>query len=212
MSSEEATGPGAAARFLAQAAYLEAAAVDAFETLARELEMHGAPQGLRAAARRAARDERRHARATKKLAERAGARVPAVKVEPPGVRSLEEMAIENAVEGCVRETFGAAVAMIQAEQAGDLDVRRAMKRIALDETRHAELSWAVAQWIEPQLDADARGRVCKARTRAVDALAREAAQEPEASLIGRLGIPKASQAVAVLDELRATLWSGQVAA
>jgi hypothetical protein len=84
----------------------------------------------RTASRRAARDEVRHARVMKKLARRAGGHVPGVQVQALHVRSLEEMALENVVEGCVRETFGAVVAMIQAERAGDARVRRAMRRIA----------------------------------------------------------------------------------
>lgn len=117
-------GPDEGARFLAQMAYLEAASVDAFVSLTHELEAHRAPTRLRAASRRAARDEVRHARVMRRLARRAGARVPEVQVEPSPVRSLEEIAIENAIEGCVRETFGAAVAMIQSERAGDARVRR----------------------------------------------------------------------------------------
>jgi hypothetical protein len=153
-------------------AYLEAASVSAFERLTRELEAYGAPDRLRTASRRAAQDEIRHARVTKRLAQGAGASVARVQVEPGEVRSLEDMAIENAVEGCVRETFGAAVAMIQAERAGDVQVRRVMKRISLDETRHAELSWAVARWLEPRLDRDSRRRVREAREQAIAALVR----------------------------------------
>jgi len=122
------------------------------------------------------------------------------------------MAVENAVEGCVRETFGAAVAMIQAERAGDMQVRLAMKRIARDETRHAELSWAVAAWLEPQLDADARRRVHEAREQAIAALMNDAAHDPDQSLTDRLGVPNASQARAVLAGLKATLWSDSMAA
>jgi hypothetical protein len=66
----------------------------------------------------------------------------------PEIRLLE-VAVENAVEGCVRETFGVAVAMIRAERAGDKQVRRAMRSIARDEMQHAELSWAVARWTSP---------------------------------------------------------------
>jgi hypothetical protein len=127
------------------------------------------------------------------------------------MRSLEEMAVENVVEGCVRETFGAAVAMIQAQCAGDADMRRAMKRIARVETRHAELSWAVARWLEPQLDAEARSRVRQAQAKAVAALVRDARHEPDARLTERLGLPGASQASAVLAELQATLWSEPMA-
>jgi hypothetical protein len=197
---------------LARTAYLEEASVQAFERLARELKARGAPRRLIAASRRAAQDEIRHARVTTQLAERAGASVPRVKVEPRKVRPLQEMAIENVAEGCVRETFGAAVAMIQAERAGDAQVRRAMKRIAQDETRHAELSWAVARWIEPRLDLDGRRRVREAQERAIATLMRDAAHEPDASLTERLGVPSAAQARAVLAALQATLWSEPMAA
>lgn len=211
LAGTQADGPDEAARFLAGVAYFEAASVGAFERLTLELEAHGAPNHFSAASRRAARDEARHARVTKELAERAGATVPRVEVEPGEARSLEYMAIENAVEGCVRETFGAGVAMIQADRATDMNVRRAMKRIARDETRHAELSWAVARWLEPQLDAAARRRVREAQAKAVAALIRDAAREPDASLTELLGVPTASQARTLLAHLKATLWSEPMA-
>jgi rubrerythrin len=192
--------------------YLEAASVDAFIHLARELEAHGASARLVRAARRAARDEVRHARIVGALARSEGGVVSKVRAELREVRSLEAMALENAVEGCVRETFGAACAMIQAERAGETQVRSAMKRIARDETRHAELSWAVARWIEPQLDRDGRRRVREAQQQAIAALMSVAAHEPHVSLIERLGIPSASQASALLAELQANLWSEPMAA
>jgi rubrerythrin len=205
-------GPSSTARTLAAMAHLEAASVHAFTNLARELETFGAPRALSRSARRAARDEIRHARVVRALAESEGGLVPEVQTAPSQVRAVEDVAIENAVEGCVRETFGAAVARMQAERAGDVQVRRAMRSIARDETRHAELSWAVARWIDRQLDAGERRRVHEARTRAVEALAREVAQEPDPSLTARLGIPSASQARAALGELQASLWSTEVAA
>jgi Rubrerythrin len=188
-------------------AHLEAASVKAFRHLARELEAHGAPPAFSRAARRAARDEVRHARIVGDLAEREGGLVPEVRVVPSPIRSLVEMAIENAAEGCVRETFGAAVAMMQVERAGDPQVRRGMKRIARDEAKHAALSWEVARWVDERLDAADRRKVREARKQAVDALVREAAEEPDASLVMRLGIPSAAQACAALDELNRSLWS-----
>jgi hypothetical protein len=202
-------GPDAAARFLAGMAYLEAASVDAFERLARELDAHGGPLRLQSASKRALRDEMRHARAMKGLARGAGARVPAVQLEPEAPRSLEGMAVENAVEGCVRETFGAAIAKFQGLRAGDPRVRRTMRRIALDETRHAALSWRVARWLETRLDADARARVREARTRGVDALRAECARDPDPSVAARLGVPSALQASRILDDLAARLWVDQ---
>jgi len=72
------------------------------------------------------------------------------------VRSLYEIA----VEGCVRETFGALEATFQAKNANDPQIRRVMRRIAEDETRHAALAWRVAAWIEPRLSDRQRRRRC----------------------------------------------------
>jgi hypothetical protein len=116
------------------------------------------------------------------------------------------MAVENAVEGCVRETYGALVATWQARHARDAEVAAAMASIAADETRHAALSWALAEWIEPKLDARARRRVGRARARAVRDLYRELAREPRAALVEALGVPRAARARALLDGLFAAPW------
>lgn len=154
----------------AVASQLEAASVFAFVRLARELRHHRAPRRLIAAARRARRDEVRHTRATAALARRYGARVPRVQGGPMAVRDLEAIALENAVEGCVRETFGAATAWHRALHAKDVDVRAAYLRIARDETRHAALSTELDAWLAARLSPDARRRVADARARAVTEL------------------------------------------
>ena len=148
---------------LAEMARLEAASVFAFKRLRDELAAHGAPRRLLRACGRAARDEVRHARTMGALARRRGQRIEAPRVEPARPRSLAAMATENAVEGCVRETYGALVATRDADAHPDPLVRAAMKRIAKDETRHAALSWEIAAWIEPRLDAAARARLRAAR-------------------------------------------------
>lgn len=206
LSSGGFRGTCATGRFLAEAAFLEAASIDAFERLIRELRAHRAPRHLCVASRRAARDEVRHARMTRCLAERAGGCVPRYRVGLGRVRAIEQMAIENAVEGCVRETFGAAIAIIQAERANDRHVRRAMRAIAPDEMRHAQLSWAIAGWLDTKLDRQARGRVRRARAKAVDALVRSVAVEPDPDMRKALGLPTAAQARVVLEQLRASLW------
>jgi hypothetical protein len=194
-------------RMLADAAYLEAASVDAFRVLARELEAHGAPARLRARSLRAARDEVRHARTMRALAEKEGARVAVARTPRRPLRSLEAIALENATEGCVRETFGAAVAHVQGARASDPRLRDAMQRIARDETRHAELSWEVARWLETSLSGAARDRVHAARARAVDALAAQISREPEADVMRELGLPTAAEAIAMVNELNARLWT-----
>ena len=131
---------------LAQMASLEAASIPAFETLARELEAHGAPRSLCRAARRAAADEVRHARMMTALARRHGARPAQLRTRPGCIRSLARISVENCVEGCVRETFGAMVAMWQAREAKDPELRRVFRVIARDEARHAALAFRVAGW------------------------------------------------------------------
>jgi hypothetical protein len=207
LAEESAEGPDEVSRFLARAAYLEAASVEAFRRLTRELRAHRAPTRLCAASRQAARDEIRHARVTKKLAQRAGAKVQAVSRMRRGVRPIEAIAIENAVEGCVNETFGAAIAMVQSTLARDPAVRGAMKRIARDEARHAVLSWQVACWLDTKLDERARARVLEARREAANELLCGATGDPDATLMVRLGMPSGAQTRCILQTLRASLWA-----
>jgi hypothetical protein len=194
------------AAFLAGAAYLEGASVDAFERLERELAAHGAPRRLRSLARRAARDEVRHARVMKAFAEQAGASPAVPRVTSRRVRSLQAIALENAVEGCVHETFGAAVATFQSRRAVERPFRSAMKRIAEDETRHAELAWAVARWLDGRLDPAARARVNRARTRAAESLLRSVSKPQDPTLVAKLGLPTSMEARALATDLASSLW------
>lgn len=171
-------------------AHLEAASVPAFERLARELEAHGAPAELVRAALRSAREEVGHARAMEVLARRHGAPIPEVVVEPFTSRSLEAMALENAEEGCIRESLGALMAGWQARSAGDDEIRRVMGPIAEEELRHAELSWEIDAWASSQLGASARARLHEARVEAMRTLRRDMeANHPSEALRVRAGIP-----------------------
>jgi hypothetical protein len=198
--------PNALTAHFAITAELEAASVHAFERLAAELEAHGAPATLSARARRAARDEIRHARVMRSFARRHGGHPVTPRRAPAPVRTLEEIARENAVEGCVRETYGAAVATFQAEHAADPELRAAMARIADDETRHAALGWDVAAWAREQLCRDANARVDREMGRAVDALAR-AVGRGAAPELSEAGLPDAGTSARIFGALRASLWS-----
>jgi hypothetical protein len=193
--------------FFATAAHLEAASVVAFERLAEELRAHGAPDDLVRDALRAAKDEVRHARATKNVAERHGAKVEDVCVDERPIRDLFAIAIENAVEGCVRETFGALVATYQAKKARDPMIARLMKQIAKDETRHADLAWRVAAWAQSLLDEEQRAYVVSMRTRAAAELRAALEIEPEAELMTAAGMPNAHDACALFDGVAAELWA-----
>jgi hypothetical protein len=178
-------------RTFAAAARLEEASVVAFRWLAAELAAHGAPERLVAWCRRSAVEEARHTELMSSLARRYGARPERPRYgEPTGVRPLEAIAIENAVEGCARETFGAAVAVWQGRRAGDPQVACSLTAIAADELRHAELAWAIADWSAPKLGRGGRARVSEARAVAALALAgRNRAPSHEERLLA--GLPAA---------------------
>jgi hypothetical protein len=201
--------PSSAADFLARSAYMEAASVLAFERLAAELSEHGAPAELIDAARRAAREEAEHARDVSMLARAYGAgSIPEPSVLSSAVRDLEAIALENAVEGCVLETYGAMVGAFQALRAEDASVRERMQHIAEDELGHAMLSHRVHAWLMTLLAPAARERVQRAASEALQSLrARIHGMEHEPTLERRLGLPGAVQARALLGQLERDLWS-----
>jgi hypothetical protein len=192
LASEAARGAPLGAYF-AEMARLEAASVDAFRHLRRELIAHGAPPRLVRAAERAARDEIRHARMAESLARRYGAVAIEPRVEPRAIRSLEAISVENAVEGCAREAFGALIAGWQAIAARDPIIRPAMARIARDETRHAALAFQVNAWVKGRLSAAMRARVEGARQRALEELASGSEEAPLALRLA-LGLPTSQEA------------------
>lgn len=193
-SAPVATMPGA---FLSRMAFFERASVDSFTLLARELRAHRAPPAFLRACDRARADEIRHARMAAKLARRYGGEV--VLPLPPAigpVRSLEEIAIENATEGCINETFNVLLALWQSEHAAAPELRRFFAAIAADEARHAALASRLDAWFRAELSPDAWARVEEARRRAIARLSTSLTEEPTAEL-SVLGLPHAAQAKAL---------------
>lgn len=192
---------GAIGRYLAESAYVEDASVASFEILARELRLHGAPDRLVRAARKSARDEQGHTRVMTALARRHGATAPRATKPSRPLRSLEAMVTENAIEGCVGETYGALLATYQGAHAEEPRLRAAMRRIAEDETRHAALAWEIAAWAETKLDAEARERVGAARRAAFADLAQALSADPPSDVARAVGLPSAAQAKTMLASL-----------
>lgn len=180
---------------LAAMAELEAASVPAFDRLARELAMWGAPEDLVERSWRAMRDEIRHARVMSALAREHGHSPRAIEVPALPCRSLEAIAHENAIEGCVREAYGALIATYQAERARPA-LRTAFRAIAVDERRHAELAEDVHAWILGRLEAAPRVAIELARKRAEVEL-RERLKRSRAC--SELGLPGGVAAVALCD-------------
>jgi hypothetical protein len=177
--------------YLAKAERLEADSVHAFDELARDLERFGAPSRLVARCRVARDDEARHASAMRTLSDVWRRKSGGVDASPAhderrhhgkagarrrGFESLLRLALHNEREGVVGESWAALIARHQAEHASDVSVRRTMKTIATEETRHAAVSFAISAWARTVLDARGRASLDRARDGAVRKLF--AATEP----------------------------------
>ena len=196
------------AETLATMAQCEAASVDAFESLHADLARLGASRSLLRAVSAARNDEIRHARVVGKMAERFGARLPRKQAGGTGSRSLQDLAVENAEEGCVRETFGAALASVQASRARDPDIRRMMIAIAKDEGKHAALAWRIADWLETRMEPEERLCVKNARLAAMAALERELSGQDQEN--ERLGLPDRRGQLAALEAMREAIETGDL--
>jgi hypothetical protein len=135
------------AKLWLDAGRLEHASIAAFESLAEDLGRLGAPRPLIARARRAAKEETRHARRCFTLASAyAGEPLdPAPLARPERRRAIDvvQLAIESFADGCIGEGAGAAMAAIARSRATDPAVRAALAIIARDEAGHAALAWDV---------------------------------------------------------------------
>ena len=191
--------------YFARMAHDEHASVHAFVAMQGDLARFGGPAALIEAAARSARDEARHARMMARQARIHGGVVPSPRLRRTAPRTLEAIALENAVEGCVNETYGALQMRFQAAHAQDASLRRLFARIAADETRHAALSWMVASWAESRLDAGARRRVAAARSRAARALRAKLSEPSRPAFDGVVGRPSREHALTLLDGMLESL-------
>ncbi len=194
------------AEYLSNAAEVEAASVDGFLAVRDALARFGAPADLVRQCDVAADEEAHHAVMMRALATRRGS--PPVSPTRCEVRetTMLDLAIENASVGVVRETFGALLALHQAECAPDADVRDAMTTIARDECAHAALSAAIDAWLSTQLDASSWARVSAARQHAIDELDRSIA-DGSLALPAALGMPSPTTARRLLVAVDAAVWA-----
>lgn len=202
---EEELDRGAVGRFLASSAHFEAAAVIAFERLGDELAALGAPRDLLDDVARAAQDEVRHAAVMARLASAHGAEVGSPRVAPAVPRTALEIAVENAMEGLVNETFAAATALFQARYAEDPRIRTALAAIADDECAHAALAHRIASFLAGHLS-DAERAVVEARRH--EAVFRLAAtlEEPAPEVRSAAGVPTRAEAIAVYRRMCRAVW------
>lgn len=140
----------AGARAWVQRARVEAASVPAFERLAAELELLGAPGSLVERARSCAAEEREHAHLALDEARRHGAgevllqtqRIPA----RAGIDALSLLR-ETLVEACICETLAAHELELCAGRAREPRLRETWSRVAEQERGHAAFAWTLAAWL-----------------------------------------------------------------
>ena len=112
----------------------------------------GAPPELLAQTQRAARDEIVHARQAFALASAyAGISVGPGRLRPPGrivwtSDSLADVAEDSIRDGCIGETVAVLVAAERLRHATDPAVAAALRRVVIDESRHADLGWSIVEW------------------------------------------------------------------
>jgi hypothetical protein len=184
---------------LAMQAYYEAASVLAFLRLAQVLVRQGAPERLVARAESAAADEAAHAETVAALARARGV-VPTFPNVGDRELTLLDVALENAAEGQVRESYGALVVRWQADHAEDADVRAAFASIAEDEADHAAFSWELAGWLETRLGGSELRAVEAERMRAEEELRKSLTASPTPAEVA-VGLPPANVARALFDAL-----------
>lgn len=193
--------------FLANCATLECASVTAFDRLHDKLADLGAPASLLHQLLVAADEERDHTARMTDAARAWGVHPEEPHFAPTAPRTRASLALENMVEGCVRETYGALVAAWQGAHATDRDLAQLFTHLADDEARHAALSWSLHAWLAEGLSDDERCRLDDAREATIAALEADALRPLPSCLQDTVGLPNAAAQRALLGALRTTVWS-----
>ena len=180
--------------FWAGVARMEAVSIGSFLRLAHELSAHGAPSTLVERALRAAGEEYAHATAMATLAAQLGAELPAVPEVALEVRELDDVALENEVEGCVHERWSAVVVAHQAAALPKLRARLAP--IAVEEAAHAELSLDLAHWFRVRGGPGLARRLDAAQERARWLLLKSLEQETANPALGMPSLERAGELAA----------------
>lgn len=185
---------------------LEHASVAAFAQFVLQLLAVGAPPELVLAAQQALADEVEHARLAFGLASLyLGTGVGPGPLATTGAAAATDLpALVDAVirEACLGETLAAFEAREAAERAEDPSVRAALRKIAGDEQRHAELGWRFVQWALTGADAPAR-----TRAQATFAAALAEARQGATRDANAAGTPELHAHGVIDAPLRAQIWT-----
>ena len=153
----------------------------------------------------AARDEIKHARMMHTVCVSLGQKVAKPTIDDVPNRSCFSLALENAIEGCIHESYAALQALHQSQHAKTSEWRELFGTIAVDEIKHAQLSLQIHQWLMKKLTAEERQRILAAQQRAVQQLIDyHTAHEPDSKL-SILGLPDSKTAVRLTTTIFASL-------
>lgn len=189
-------------QWFSRAAQSERSSVQSFVLLAQELRAHGAPQDLLHRLMKAAREEVHHARLMHQLCMQHRVQLPTMEGCVVPQRSLLDIAIENAVEGCVHERYAALQAHYQANHVRDRHLRMVFSRIAHEETEHTSMAEDLHLWLLSQLTQEEQEVVLQEKMNAQQALERSLLQREDIEeLTVSLGLPRAEEACALAQEL-----------
>ena len=158
--------------------------------------------------RKAAEDEVRHSDVMAEVARHFGAEPGPPRVEAAAPRATLAIALENAVEGTIRETFGALTGSYQALTARDPLVADAMRQVSEDEIFHAELSARIEAFLDTLLTEPERQSVADAKQRAIGELRLEMMVEPDDEITALAGLPPKELALQWIDQLDRDIWTG----
>ena len=196
----EATGEAAdTGGHLARCAHLESASEVAFVQLADWLADRDAPQTLVERCREAGRQESEHAAVIAELARAHGGTLLPLE-QHRATADLLSVAVHNATEGCVFETWAALVAQWKADHALDPAIRAAYGQIATDEAEHGQLAWDLHLWLMAQLSEAQRRTVDDAQRAALGRLP-EIARRQAQRFPAVLGMPVPAQAAEMAARL-----------
>ncbi len=161
-------------------ARLEYSSIAAFRRIARELRAHGASSALIARARRSEKQEIEHARRCFQLASRwsdQALRPLPLSVPATPARTLDEIAVESWLDGCIGEGVAAATARAASRIARSATLRRMLRRIAREEAEHAALAWDIVRFAIDRGGEPVMRAVCQANPEALPKTASPIAAE-----------------------------------
>ena len=172
--------------YFAQLAYMKAQSVFAFIELASNLRHFQAPVTFIERCDIAAKNQLLHTKLMQELAEIEGFFIPPVRYSST-TNNIFSVAMHNAVEGCVYETWSALIANWQSTHlAADPELQTVYEQIGQDEARHSQLAWDVHAWFLKKLTKRQQKMLHKEQTKAVAELL---LSEGRISTIEGLGLP-----------------------